>query len=317
MLSESALSGFAVACVERSLPAYERRTGARWSPVHNAVALAWHTMEGASISGLRWMRVRAMITRSMLGIETYGPDVQTNNSVAASARLLTEIFGYSGSGDPSVDRRERAERAAWIAHDVRDTIDSMIREETSLGSAEWDGSENVEGEWQEALLDALSAATASKLSRPWFESIDLGDARWGRGLSSKDSRWFPWERSPPAEGPPDATLFLAGISKSPKIKYHIYAASESTKPDGRTQVVGAEVLEIPEMVRVENQARISYYVRDESVFDWAEYLIEHLLLGELLMHRMDSCETVRFRNIDLMSKRVIPYPPHSLSEEDA
>lgn len=304
-LSPRALEAYATACVGRVLPAYERRSGHVWGVPHNTVDLAWSVLGGAEVIRQRWHRLRAFNERNAISIDDHGPDYATQNAVAAGARLLCEIFGFASSGDPTLDHRERARRALLITGNARDAIEALHRETLRIDPHQvfTDGPE-VEQQWQVAALEALERSRDPRPDRAFFARVDV----------QHPAGWYPWTHPAPATGP-DLTLFAGAFTREPKPAYFIHEA-ENHLSSLRVQAMGAEVAFVREVARVNGVARFSYHLRKQHVTGHIELVLYHVLAGEFLRHDFDDCREIRFRDLDTDARRTIPYPPHSLADDD-
>lgn len=314
-LSSHALKMYATACLERVLPAYEKRVGETWGVPHNTVALAWSALAGVDVIRHRWHRLRAFNERIMVSIDDYGPDYATQNAVAAGGKLLSEIFGFASSGDTQIDHRERAKRALYISGNALDAVDAFQREIARIEPGQTvQGAVDVERQWQLAALEVLEASQEPALRPDALAGIS-GRIAGGPVIGSTFSvGWFPWERTKTANGP-DLTLFMGAFTRNPKVAYFVYEAKNRLEPHG-AQVLGDEVAFIREAVRVEGVARFSYHLRKQELQPWIRFLIYHLVAGEFLKHEFDTCAQIRYRDFDTNVRVLEAYPPHALAEDD-
>ena len=308
---------FAVACLERSIPAYEARMGQIWDLPHNAALLGWRCLDGEEIVAERWMRMRAFCERHMASIENYGPLHLTRNLVLASAKLICEMFGFETSGSLKTDVRERARRAFSVANNTIDAVDAMVREASSLDSnLSFPVAPTVERRWQVQALDRLESTLGDgALSvRSLFDTVGEADSEIRGGLDARQAAWFVWTPAVPPNGV-DATSYVATMTKEPKVAYHIWEASNSLSSRG-DQLLGGEVALVRECVSHEGLARFSYHVLDESLRGDVPYLVYHLLAAEFLRHGFDHNPEMMIRDLDTKTILRFPYPPHHFAEED-
>jgi hypothetical protein len=307
------VTAFAAACLERVLPAFERRTGESWGVPHNAVSLAWEALEGRAVSTIRWNRMRSFLQRISVSIEDHGPSFATGNAVAASGVLLSEMFGFASSGDLALDHRERARRARFIAGNAIDAIDALHRESRELDrDVSFASGPMVEMAWQAAALERLATNLEAPPTRSLFDGVTAEGV--GTGLDGSHAAWFPWDRGPQVSGP-DLTSYVSTHVREPKVTYYVYAANNTLGALG-TQATGEEILFLREVVRHEGIARFSYHLRRPELAPWAHYLVYHLVAGEHLSHHFDGCAQIRFRDLDTDERTLVPYPPHALADDD-